>query len=525
NNFATHWNFTTSTSGVKMLKNRIVLALSFLIFCLRLADSQCVLDPAISAEIKNYEPTVKLIVDKVLNGDFKGKLFNDTAEFVDTVGARVVGSEGLEKGIDYILNWMRAQGFDAVDGEEITTPNWIRENESLEMLAPRYQKLGILGYGKSVGTPGPIEAEIVVVRDFDELEQRSSEVPGKIVVYDHTYVSYGYSTMYRYSGAIEAGKRGAIAAIAGAVSNTGMNLPHTGQMAYSEDENIPRIPLASISVDNAQMLGRMHRRGNRIVLKLNMENVHPGNITSRNTVGQLTGSELPDQKVIVSGHIDSWDVGQGAQDDGGAVVMSVLVISLLKSLGLTPRRTIQAIGWTSEENGLVGVQGYIERHLAEINDGKIAAAFESDSGLFAPTGYGFAGTDEGACIVQEILKLFEQQDFTRFSRGNRVGSDVAYLSDLSVPTFNFVTSNEKYFWYHHAESDTMTAMDSDELDLCLAVYSASAYIVADLSQSLSRSIPEPEPTGEPNSGTHFSSSTILQLIIVQFVIFVSARFW
>ncbi|KAJ6627061.1 Carboxypeptidase Q [Pseudolycoriella hygida] len=371
-------------------------------------ESKCSLRPSLVKEIKGYEPVVKRIINTVVNEDFKGKLFNDTATFVDTIGSRVVGSKALDNGIDYILNWMRKQGFDAVNSEEITTPNWTRVNESLEMIKPRYQKLSILGYGGSVSTPGRIEAEIIVVRNYEELERRSSEVSGKIVVYDHTFVTYFNSTKYRYSGAVEAAKRGAIAALVAAVSNTGMNLPHAGQMAYSEDKGIQRIPLASISVDSAQMLGRMYRRGNKIVLRLNMENLHPGNITSRNTVGQLTGSALPDQKVIVSGHIDSWDVGQGAQDDGGALVMSVLVITLLKSLSLTPRRTIQAIGWTSEENGFLGVLGYIQRHLEEINTGKIAAAFESDFGLFVPLGYEFAGTDYGACIVQEVLKLGAQ---------------------------------------------------------------------------------------------------------------------
>jgi len=350
------------------------------------------------------------------------------------------------------------------------------------------------------------------------LEERSSEVSGKIVVYDHTFRTYSYSTLYRSSGAEEAAKRGAIAALVAAVSNTAMNLPHTGTMTYSSDATIPRIPMASISIDSAQMLGRMHRRGNVIKLRLNMEHANPGNTTSRNTFGQLNGSTFPDEKVIVSGHIDSWDVGQGAQDDGGAVVMSALVITLLKNLGLTPKRTIQAVGWTSEENGLVGVRGYIEQHLEEINTGKIAAAFESDSGLFVPLGYGFAGTDEGACIVQEVLKLFQEVNFTAFTRSSRTGSDISYLSDLGVPTFNFVTDNDKYWWYHHAESDTMSAMNSDELDQCLAVYAASVYVIADLSEGLvSRS---PEPTPEPNAGAIISSATMVPIGLLVISLFV-----
>lgn len=252
------------------------------------------------------------------------------------------------------------------------------------------------------------------------------------------------------------------------------------------------------------------------MLKLQMDDVLPGNITSRNTFGQLTGSTFPNEKVIVSGHIDSWDVGQGAQDDGGAVVMSALVITLLKSLGLTPRRSIQAVGWTSEENGLVGVQRYIEQHRAEIDAGQIAAAFESDGGLFFPTGYRFAGTDHGACIVQEIMKLFQHTNFTSFARGDRVGTDVAYLSDLSVPTFDFLTGGDKYFWYHHAESDTMTAMNSEELDECLAVYAASAYVVADLSESLINRSTE-APTDAPNSGSFRRPFIILPMYLVIFI--------
>lgn len=241
-----------------------------------------------------------------------------------------------------------------------------------------------------------------------------------------------------------------------------------------------------------------------------MEALLPGSISSRNTFGQLTGSDYPDEKVIVSGHIDSWDVGQGAQDDGAAVVMSALVITLLKSLGLTPKRTIQAVGWTSEENGLIGVQQYIQQHIDEINAGKIVAAFESDSGLFVPLGYDFAGSAEGACIVQEILKLFQEANFTRFTRSDRVGSDISYLSDLGVPTFDFITANERYFWYHHAESDTMSALNSDELDQSLAVYAASAYVVADLSQKLGNRNDEPN---KPNAGTLTSLAAIFPVVL------------
>lgn len=252
--------------------------------------------------------------------------------------------------------------------------------------------------------------------------------------------------------------------------------------------------------------------GTPVKLRLSMESEYLGVIKSRNTFGQLNGSTIPDEVVIVSGHIDSWDVGQGVQDDGAAVVMSVLVITLLKSLGLTPRRSIQAVGWTSEENGLIGVREYIQQHLEEINSRKIVAAIESDYGLFEPLGYDFAGSDDAACIVQEVLKLFERQNFTKFSKSDRVGTDISLLSDLQVPALNFVTDSDKLWWYHHAESDTMSAVNSDELDKCLAVYAASAYVIADLSQNLYQSV----STDGVSTTTSMFMPTIAVGIIVYF---------
>ncbi|KAG4069640.1 hypothetical protein HA402_014663 [Bradysia odoriphaga] len=461
-----------------------LLAVSILLICssVYFAHAKCILSNSIVQEIKSYQSIVTNIITTVVNGNYKGKLFSDTATFVDTFGARNVGSEALDNGIDYILNWMTAQGFDNVHSEEISTPYWIRGEEKLEMLEPRYQLLSVLGYSKSVATPGPIEAAVVVVKDFDELITRSAEVPGKIVVYDHTYVNYEVSSTYRYKGAVEAAKAGAVAALVAAISDTETPLPHTGPLRY--DTNIPQIPMASISKDSAQMLGRMARRGNTIKLRLNMNGQLPGNTTSRNIFGELSGSGLPNEVVMVTGQIDGQDVGQGAHDNGGSVVMNVLAISLLKSLGLRPKRTIQMVGWTAEEEGNIGVQAYTQLHKTDILSKKIAAIFESDSGLFTPLGYSFFGSDGAALIVKQMLTLFTAVNFTKFIRNPRAEPTLAYFSDDNVPSFNFLLNQEKYLKYLHSEADTMSSMNSNELDLCLAMYTASVYVIADLSINL-----------------------------------------
>ncbi len=210
----------------------------------------------------------------------------------------------------------------------------------------------------------------------------------------------------------------------------------------------------------------------------------PGNTTFRNIFGELSGSTLPNEVVMVTGQIDGQDVGQGAHDNGGSVVMNVLVISLLKSLGLRPKRTIQAVGWTAEEEGNIGVQVYTQQHKTDILSKKIAAIFESDSGLFTPLGYGFFGSDGAALIVKQIMTLFTAVNFTKFVRNSRAEPTLSYFSDDNVPSFNFLLNQDNYLKYLHSEADTMSSMNSSELDLCLAMYTASVFIIADLSVNL-----------------------------------------
>jgi len=204
--------------------------------------------------------------------------------------------------------------------------------------------------------------------------------------------------------------------------------------------------------------------------------------TSRNVIGEIVGREKPDEVVVISGHIDSWDVGQGAMDDGGGMIISQEALALLKFLDLRPRRTLRSILWTTEELGLVGVQGYIKQHAAEMD--KFVTVFESDIGTFKPVGLDFSGTDEAGCILKEVLKLLLPINATMYRKLPEVGSDIGYFIEKGIPGVSLNTQNSQYFWYHHSEGDTMTVESKGDLDLCTAVWALSSYVIADLSVTL-----------------------------------------
>jgi carboxypeptidase Q len=331
-------------------------------------------------------------------------------------------------------------------------------------------------------------AEVLVVRSFEELEQNAEFAKGRIVVYNQDFTSYGGSNPYRGYGAAEAAKVGAIAALVRSVTPYSLGTPHTGGQRYLA--NITQIPVACITVEDAQLLSRLYNQGETVVIKLQMgaENRGPG--ISRNAIGELLGRESPEQIVIVSGHLDSWDVGQGVLDDGAASVFSAETLTLLKSLNLIPRRTISAVLWTAEESFLLGAQAYLEKHRGNLHN--IIAAFESDSGTFLPLGLDYAGPNEAGCIMQEIVKLLAPINATTFRTAPVVGSDISVFTAEGVPSLGLNSDgfdNHEYFKYHHSPEDTMTVVDSGELDKCLAVWAVTAHVVADLSIPLPRDPP------------------------------------
>jgi carboxypeptidase Q len=404
------------------------------------------------------------------------------AELGDRFGHRFSGSESLERAIDWMLERMKEDGLDNVRGEPVMVPRWIRGRESAELVEPRPLALPMLGLGRSIGTPpGGITAEVLVVASFAELSERAEEARGKIVLFNAPFTSYGATVRYRSRGADAASSAGAVAALIRSVTPYSQQTPHTGAMGYGD--SVPRIPIAAITVEHAEMLHRMQRRGERVVVRLTMEARDEDDVESRNVVAELRGTELPDEYVVMGGHIDSWDVGQGMMDDAGGVVAAWEAIRLLKALGLRPRRTIRAVGWTNEENGLRGGTGYRDAHVDELD--RTVLAIESDGGVFKPAGFGFSGSDAAFAIAQEVGRLLDGIGAGRINRGGG-GADIDPIMREGVPGMGLVVDESRLFWYHHTDADTIDKLDPHDVALCVATMAVMAYVVADLPEALPR---------------------------------------
>ena len=411
-----------------------------------------------------------------------GVAWTKLARFTDYSGNRFTGSPALERGIDWVLAEMKKDGLDNVRGEPAMVPHWVRGAESATLVEPRVAKLPMLGLGGSIGTPkGGITAEVMVVSTFDELTKRSAEAKGKIVLFDAPFVSYGQTVAYRREGAIAASKAGAVASLIRSITPYSMRTPHTGQMAY--DSTVKKIPHAAITVEDAMMIHRMVNRGEKVVVRLEMDAQMLPDVPSRNVIGEIRGSEKPDEVVVLGGHIDSWDVGQGAMDDGGGLVVAWEALNLLKKLGLKPKRTIRVVGWTNEETMGRGGLAYAAAHKAEAD--KHILVVESDGGVFAPQSLGFTGSDSARAIMKQIGALLNRVGpITIGASGD--GADIEPMMELGVPGVGLEVDDTKYFWFHHTDADTVDKLDPVEMQRCVAAMAVLAYIVADLPAKLPR---------------------------------------
>ncbi|MEM6335915.1 MAG: M28 family metallopeptidase [Bacteroidota bacterium] len=398
----------------------------------------------------------------------------------DTFGPRFSGSQNLEDAIDWIEQQMREDGLENVRTEDVMVPHWVRGDESLTMVAPREASLRVLGLGGSIGTPEEgITAEVMVVSNFDQLELRADEAAGKIVLFNVPFTQYRRTVLYRVNGAVAAANAGAVASLIRSVGPYSMQTPHTGSMRY--DLNVPKIPHAAVTLEDANMIARMIDRGDTVRLTLKMEAETLPDALSRNVMGEIVGSEFPDEIVVIGGHIDSWDVGQGAMDDGGGSVATWEAVRLMHALGLRPKRTVRVVLWTNEENGLRGANVYKDNIGEAINDHVLA--IESDSGVFDPLGFGFTGPDAAFEIIQAIGSLLDGIEAGEVTRGGG-GADIGPLMRDGVPGMGLRVDGERYFWYHHTDADTMEIIDPRDLAECVATLAVMSYTVANLPDRL-----------------------------------------
>ncbi|MFN1833804.1 M28 family metallopeptidase [Balneola sp. MJW-20] len=433
----------------------------------------------ISSELSG---NAEMLIEKAMSSDIAWDRFN---YMVDTFGPRFSGTQNLEDAIDWILKEMDNDDLENIWGQPVMVPHWVRGKESATLITPRKKNLPMLGLGGSVATPEQgIQAEVLIVRSFDELFDRADEAKGKIVLYNVPFTTYGETVQYRVNGASEAAKHGAVASLVRSVGPYSMKTPHTGTSRYQD--GVPKIPHAAITVEDAMMLQRMNDRGDKIEILLKMEAETFPDVQSRNVIAEIKGSEFPDEIIVLGGHIDSWDVGQGAMDDGGGCIAAWEAVRLMKELGIRPKRTVRVVLWTNEENGLRGANEYYRMVKEDENSlDNHVLAMESDAGVFDPIGFGFSGSDEAYEILVEIGKYLEDIESGVVAKGGG-GADIGPLMNDGVPGMGLNVDGSKYFWYHHTHADTIDKLNKEDFNECVATMAVFAYMVADLEERLPR---------------------------------------
>ena len=403
------------------------------------------------------------------------------AELTDTYGNRISGSENLNRAIRWAQAALKADGLANVRAEKVMVPVWVRGRESAVIIDPPEHPIAMLGLGGSVATPpAGIEADVLVVRDYKDLEARGAQAKGKIVLFNVPYTTYGETVAYRSGGATAAAKHGAVASFVRAVGPMAHRTPHTGGMNYGEAAT--RIPTAAISAEDANRIQRLTDRGLRVRVRLEMEAHFDADVASANVFGEIVGREFPNEIVLVGCHFDSWDVGAGASDDGVGCIVTWEALRLMKKLGLQPRRTVRLGLFTNEENGLRGGNAY--RDAYKTSAGDHVFALESDSGVFAPASMGFSGSDAARRRIADIAALLVPLGLPPIGPGGG-GADISPISAAgNVPMMAYNGDSTRYFTIHHTPADTVDLIAPAEVSKAAAAIAVVTYVVADMPEKL-----------------------------------------
>jgi Zn-dependent M28 family amino/carboxypeptidase len=446
-----------------------------------------------------YQQTAGRLIGAALTDEHG---WNKATYLTTQIGHRLSGSEQLEQAIDWAATQMEREGLENVWQQPVKVPHWVRGSESLEMVSPVARPLALLGLGGSVGTPvDGITAPLVVVESFDELSSLERQhVEGKIVLFAVPWEGYGPTRQYRGRGASAAAEMGAAAALVRSATNRSIYSPHTGAMSYAE--GIPRIPAAAITVEDAAWIRHLTAAGREVVVKLQMGAKKLPDADSANVIAEITGSEKPEEVVVMGGHYDSWDVGQGAHDDGVACIAAWQALTLIKQLGLRPRRTLRVVLWTDEEQGGSGSTAYHQWVGDAISDH--VAAIEMDGGAERPVGFGLGilrpaadggdpkmirdpgdwpPADRALAKMQEIGRLLDGFGAGEMTLGGG-GADIAPLMRDGVPGLGLRTVGERYFDWHHTDADTIDKVDPRDFRSAVAMLAVVGYVLADMPDRL-----------------------------------------
>jgi hypothetical protein len=406
----------------------------------------------------------------------------------DRIGNRLSGSPALDKAIAWAAAQMKADGLNNIVTPRVKVPHWVRGSESAALLEPVAHPLTILGLGGSIATPKRgITAEVVPVSSFEDLDKKGrAAIEGKIVLFNVPFEGYNRTVVYRTTGPSRAARLGAVAALVRSVTPISLQSPHTGALEYAD--GFPKIPAAAVTIEDALLIQRLVDAGNPVTAHLEMEAHLLPDADSANVIGEIPGRERPDEIVVIGGHLDSWDVGAGAQDDGSGCITALEAAHIVHALGLKPRRTLRVVFWTNEENGGAGGEAY--RAWAGDTVKNHVAAIEMDGGAEKPTGFGLSASGDLQALlgrVHEIGALLERIDAGSIQPGGG-GADIAPIMVDGVPGFALRTVGTHYFDWHHSRADTTDKVKLEDLRANIAAMAVMAYVLADMPVPL-RQIP------------------------------------
>jgi carboxypeptidase Q len=468
--------FSGSSSFIKTMKP---ILLSLLILCGILLAA--FVTRASSTSDPLMEVTRKIAAEITENG----KAYANLRELT-TIGPRLSGSEGAAKAVEWAKRKMESYGFDRVILQPTMVPHWTRGDVERATVtsAPHSISLKIAALGNSVGTPKDgVEAGVVEVQGLDDVKRLGTALRGKIVFYNrpmdpkrkNTYKAYGNAVDQRVGGASAAAKEGAVAVLVRSMTTLpDEDFPHTGMLIYEKD--IGMIPAAALSTHSANELSLLLKSDPKLTVNLKLSAAQHPLVSSFNVIGELTGRDLPREYVVVGGHLDSWDLGTGAHDDGAGVVHSIEVLRALKTLGLRPRRTVRVVLFMAEEFGAFGAKEYASQ--AKAKGEKHYAAIESDAGGFAPVGFAVESSDRALAAIKRWAPYLAPLHADSIEKGQS-GTDVQPLGAQGAVTLSYVPESTHYFDFHHSARDRIEAVDIGELHAGAAAMATLTYLLAE----------------------------------------------
>ena len=428
--------------------------------------------------INAYRDTAARLIKAATADDFA---WQRLAEFTDTYGNRLSGSENLTRAIGWAAEAMKKDGLENVHTEKVMVPKWTRGRESAEIIDPPRHTLTILGLGGTIATPpNGLEAEVLVVESFNELRTRAADAKGRIVLFNEPFTNYADTVTYRTGSARAAAQAGAVGVLIRSVGPVGLRTPHTGSVQYQSD--LPAIPAAAITGEDANRIARLSARGRKVRIHLSLEGHNEPDAESANVVAEIRGRERPDEVVVLGGHIDSWDVGAGASDDGVGCVITWEALRLMKKIGVWPRRTVRLVLWTNEENGTRGAAAYAEKYASTAMNHVFA--LEADSGVFEPARFGFSGSLAARNVIRDITSLLAPLNLAETISGGG-GADIDPIAQAGrAPTMAYMGDPTRYFTIHHSPADTVERIAPEEVSKGAAAIAVVTYVIAEMPDRL-----------------------------------------